>query len=171
MGLVAACAVEPRRTSSPMWIVRQGSHSGVVLPVGRAPLRPDVRVAPAGAAPAFVEYGYSDRGWFDGSGRDPAHLWRLLVGFGEGIVVVRLHETLASALGGEPAKQVEVGDEQLRAIGAELHRWVDWAHPIDVHPDATLSYVYASTRRYHLLRNCNTFTAALLRAMRRANGP
>ncbi len=165
--LGTSCVSASPEIGGQIWVFTDGSHSGLVLPAHLAPLRPDIRhEALLGREQHhFIEYGYSDRGWFDGTGRSPRHLWRLVFGVGDGVVVVRMYRSQKEALEGKRASVVTVDQKQLAALGAEMRRWIDWRRPVEVYPDEVLAYAFASRVPYHVLRNCNHFTATMLRVM------
>lgn len=161
-----SCATtKPQPDQVPLWVVDDGSHNGIVLPLEVAPVRPDIHSPVPAVGARYVEYGFSDRDWMLGRGPTPTHLWDMLLGRGDGVVVVRMHADLDSALEGRKSQPIRTDSAGLRRLGDELGRWIRRDGRIEVLEGEILTFSMESTRQYSLLRNCRKFTSRLLRQL------
>lgn len=166
LSLLCSCATAPAAPDRfPLWVVDDGSHNGIVLPIDSAPVRPDAHSPVPAVGARFIEYGFSDRDWMLGRGPTPTHLWDMLLGRGDGVVVVRMHSDLDSALEGRKSRPLHTDSAGLRRLGEELGRWIRRGGRIEVLEGEILTFSMESTRQYSLLLNCRKFTTRLLRQL------
>lgn len=148
-----------------LWVVDDGYHKGLLLPVELAPLRPDLQFPVDGSAPTYLEFGYSERDWILGTHRDLEHVRRLLVERGVGVLVVQAWADLETAVAGRHHCAYRCSEEQLGCLREAIAGWIDTGGSVGIREGATPMYVISSSRPYTLIHNCRWFADSLLRRM------
>ena len=147
-------------------VLRQGWHSGLVIPRERLP--PEAWPEPAPGT-QFLELGWGDRAFYQSP--DAGLALALEASFASGGSV--LHVTGLDRSPEERFPRAEITTIELSARGAEaLARFVARAYardasgaPIDLGPGLHPgSRFYAATGRYSLFHTCNSWIAEALRA-------
>lgn len=159
--LLTACrAMLPVTGAHPVMVFDEGEHMGLLMLTDDFPIEfhTQTGLATPLEQPKFVEIGFSERQWITGQDRSLAHLLRLMVVDGEGVIVIRYHQSDTGPVFGETVSRMTLSEDQIERLTKEMLLWMELGGTVDVDPRGNPRYLVRSTQPYSLLtNNCRDF--------------
>lgn len=151
--------------STTVWVERDQYHTAVLIPTTDARQLPGVaeRLAKDHQAQGYTRFGWGDRDYYGARQQSPKMAAKALLLPTRSVIEVSFHS-------GDTAPENSIAVE---LTGAELERLKRYIHrsfrmgqngqPRFVRRNSNERYYYVANGRYHLLNNCNHWTAEALR--------